>query len=347
MKKTIIGLTAMTFLVGGTQAMANDSFLKTISDNVEIGTVIEFEAGTVDSDVDGDSSDMELATVEVAIDGQMTEGLSGHLLLLYEEGGDDNFNVDEATITLGNDRYLTLGKMFVPFGSFASNMISDPLTLEMAETGETAALAGFETGAFSASVYLFNGDINETGEDDQIDTVGANLTYGFEQSGLSVALGADWISNIGDTDGIGDAIADRNIVDPEEIADQVGGMALHGSISTGPFCLIAEYITATNEFETGELADDGLGAQSAAAEPEALNLELAYTADIAGRETTIAVAFQSTDDAEDLGLPEEKYLASVGFGLNDYAGLAFEITGEEDYDDQETTTATAQLAIEF
>ncbi len=339
-----MGFTAMAMLAGGSEAMANDSFLKTIANNVEMATVIEFEAGMVDSDVDGDSSDMALATVEVAVDGQMTDGLSGHLLLLYEEGEeDDHIIVDEATITLGGDQYLTIGKMYVPFGSFESNMISDPLTLEMAETGETAALAGFEAGAFSGSFYIFNGDINETGEEDQIDTVGASLAYGFEQSGMTVSLGADWISNIADTDGIGDTIAERLVpADPEEIADYVGGMALHGVITSGPFSLIAEYITATNEFEAGELADG-----AAAAEPDAMNLEAAYTTEISGKETTIAVAFQSTDEAEDLGLPEEKYLASVGIGINDYAGLAFEIAAEEDYNDDETTTATVQLAIEF
>jgi len=61
------------------------------------------------------------------------------------------------TITLGNMEmfpvYLTAGKMYVPFGNFESNMIQDPVTLEIGETRESAGQVGFEHSGFYGSAY--------------------------------------------------------------------------------------------------------------------------------------------------------------------------------------------------
>ena len=68
--------------------------------------------------------------------------------------------VDGAVITLGNTEknpvYLAAGKMAVPFGNYETQMISDPLTLEIGETAEDALQLGVEAGGFYGSVYAFN-----------------------------------------------------------------------------------------------------------------------------------------------------------------------------------------------
>jgi hypothetical protein len=46
----------------------------------------------------------------------------------------------------------------VPFGTFETHLVSDPLTLEIGETNETAVVAGFARGGFGGAVYVFNGD---------------------------------------------------------------------------------------------------------------------------------------------------------------------------------------------
>ncbi len=112
------------------------SFLKTLTDRVELSALVEVEVNATDDDIADpgeDTSDITLATVEIGLDAQLSKWSSGHILLLYGEGEeDDHIIVDEGTITLGNldefPVYLTAGKMYVPFGSFESNMISDPLT---------------------------------------------------------------------------------------------------------------------------------------------------------------------------------------------------------------------------
>jgi hypothetical protein len=55
--------------------------------------------------------------------------------------------------------------MYVPFGNFESQIISDPLTLEIGEAGEDALQVGVEVEGFYDSIYTFNGDVTEGGDD--------------------------------------------------------------------------------------------------------------------------------------------------------------------------------------
>jgi len=70
--------------------------------------------------------------------------------------------------------YITAGQIYVPFGAYETNMVSEPLTLELGETRETSLQVGFVKGDFAGSVYAFNGD-NEKNGDSKIKSWGANL----------------------------------------------------------------------------------------------------------------------------------------------------------------------------
>jgi hypothetical protein len=327
------------------------SFLQTITDSVEISGLVEVELNSTNDDInDEDTSDITLATVEIGIDASLSEWASAHLLFLYEEGEEsDHITVDEGTITVGNIRkfpvYLTAGKMYVPFGSFESNMISDPLTLEIGETRDTAVQVGFESGSFYGSVYAYNGDVNETDEDDKIDTFGVNAGYGMENEQMALDVGWGWTNNIGDSDALGDHIDATSF---GSVDDYVAGLSFHAVFTTGPFMVIGEYVTALDDFEATELAFKGDGA-----EPEAWNIEIGYTTEFFNRETTFAIGYQGTDEALALGLPEERYLVAASLGIFDNTALSLEWAHDEDYDDsdggtgKDSDSATMQLAVEF
>ena len=106
------------------------------SAKVEFSGVLEGEFAYVMSE-DDDESDLALATVELAADASPAPGVGLHLLLLYEQGeNDDNIAMDEGTIDLKLpdilpvELSLSLGRMYVPFGEFGSHFVSDPFTLE-------------------------------------------------------------------------------------------------------------------------------------------------------------------------------------------------------------------------
>ncbi|MFC1845133.1 LbtU family siderophore porin [Thermodesulfobacteriota bacterium] len=334
-------------MAAGEEAGADDSLLQKINERVSLSGTVELEAASSE-DYDGnDTSDIALATVELGVDVELNEWVNAHLLLLWEEDDTEPMDLDEGSVTLGNlekfPLYLTAGKMYVPFGAFESNMISDPLTLELGENRESAAQIGFEAAGFYGSFYAFNSDINETGDDDAIKSFGADAGYGLENDTMSLDLGVGWINNLASSESLTDHIGAG-----AAIQDYPAGLTAHLTLGYGPFMLIGEYLGALDAFQAGELDFNGTGA-----EPSAWNLEAALTWEIKGRETTFAVGYQKTDEALALGLPEERLIASIGVGIMDYTSLAVEYLSDEDYSGDDGGTgndakaATMKLAVEF
>ena len=314
---------------------------KKLSERLSFSGLIEVEASATDGYGGEDESDIVLATVELGLDAQIADWVNGHILLLWEEDDTEPVDLDEGTITLGNpDKfplYLTVGKMYVPFGNFESNMIQDPLTLEIGETRESAAQVGFEHSGFYGSFYTFNGDIDENGEDNEIKCYGANAGYAFESDAFNIDVGAGWINNIADTDGLGDEYASLTLKDYE------GGFSVYAIAAFGSFTVIGEYVGASDDIEfTTETRQD----------PSAWNIEVGFTFEAMGRETCIAAGYQGTDSCGGM-LPENRYLGTVSIALCDYVGLAMEYFHDEDYDineggtEDDADTITLQLAVEF
>ncbi len=238
--------------------------------------------------------------------------------------------------------------MYVPFGVFESNLVSDPLTLEIGETRESVVLAGAEANGFAGGLYVFNGDLEADG-DSQIDSYGAFVGFAQETENSLFAVNAGYISDIGDSDTLQDAIQgniDAAVVDYD---DQVGGATISGVATFGAFNIFAEYLTATDDFEINELAFKADGAK-----PEAFNIELGYNFTLANIDMTAAVAYQGTDEAAALDLPKERFAAAISAGIFENTALSLECIHHNDYSDSDGgtdefggTTVTAQLAVEF
>ncbi len=321
-------------------------WISNIMDRVSISGLVEVEGFYTSDYEDEDESDFELATAELGIDARIHDFVSSHVLFLWEEGEGEDICVDEAFITIGNTEkfpaFMTLGRQYVPFGVFETSMVSDPLTLEIGETQETSVLLGFESSGVYGGIYLFNGDIDEKSGDDHLENFGASVGYSFETGDLGLDFSASYISSLGDTDGVSDVL-------PDDIEDYVDGISLSGVLGFKGFTLIGEYVTALDEFEPGEMAFKQSGA-----EPEAWNLELGYNFDVAGHDTTLAVACQGTDEALALELPETRYMAAAGMGFFDnLIFVSLEYAYDEDYDEsdggsgEEAHTLTTQIAMEF
>ena len=319
--------------------------LKLIGEHIKIGGLVEVEIGFAE-DYDGNNeSDIVLATMALDIDIDLHKYVKAHILLLWEEDDTEPVDLDEGYIVLGNTEhfplYLQVGKLYVPFGNFESHMISDPLTLELGEARESAVIIGLDFNGLYAGAYAFNGDIDESGDDDEIKCFGLNAGYAFENETFGLAIGMGWINSIGDSDALGDTL-------PGEIKDYVGGLTAHAIFSWQGLQLIGEYLGATDDFEIDELEFKGAGA-----EPETWNIELGYTFEISGHETVVALAYQGSDEALALELPEERYLGTFGIGLIDGLSLAVEYAHDEDYDEKDggtgesADTVTLQMALEF
>jgi hypothetical protein len=315
------------------------------SERITVSGTVEVEAGYTSTDpVAGEStddSDLAVATVELGIGAKIVDHVSGDILFLYEDGED--IVVDEAFITIdGEDLvplYLRAGEMYVPFGNFESHMISDPLTLEIAETREAALQVGGETGGFYGSAFVFNGDVDEVdAEDDHIDNFGANAGFGMEGDGFSLDVGVSYLNNLIDADSWLDVIEDEEL----SLDEYTAGVGAYAIVGVGPVTLIGEYVAALDDIEW----IDGDGNLVNEDQIAAWNAEIGFTFAIGEKEATLAVAYQGTDNAQNR-LPETRFLGVIGVGLFENTTLALEYLMDEFENDDEATALTAQLAIEF
>ncbi len=320
-------------------------------ERITLSGLLEAEAGyeSIDYDdpalEDEDSSDAVLATVELGLDAVINDYVSGHVLFLWEEDDTEPVDLDEGFITLtggkGFPAYLSAGKMYVPFGNFETNMISDPLTLELGEIRESAIQIGFETSGFYGSAYLFNGDVDEVDEDSHLDNFGANGGYAMATDRFSLDLGACYTNNLLDSDSLGDYIGEE--LGDVEVDEYVEGIGAHAIVSSGPFMFIAEYITALDEPEF--VSPEGVGIYTGE-EISAWNAELGYFFEISGKPANAGIACQGSDDAGGF-LPETRLMATIGVEVFEATSLALEYFHDEYENDDEADVVTAQLAVEF
>jgi hypothetical protein len=315
------------------------------TDRVTVSGAVEVEAGFTSTDpVEGegsDDSDFALSTVELGIGAKIVDHVSGDVLFLYEDGED--IVVDEAFITIdGGDvvpLYLRAGELYVPFGNFETHMISDPLTLEIAEMREAALQIGTEAGGFYGSAFIFNGDVDEIdADDDHVDNFGANAGFGLESDAFSVDVGVSYLNNLIDADGWEGAIADEELA----LNEYVAGVGAYAIVSFGPLTFIGEYVSALDDIQWVD-GDDNLIDEDHIA---AWNVEIGFGFALGAKEATLAVAYQGTDNAQSR-LPETRYLGSVGVSIFENTTVALEYLMDEFENDDDAQALTAQLAIEF
>ena len=317
------------------------------TDRVEVTGVVEFEA-THSSAYDGtDESDFSVATAELGIAAQVSEWVAAGVSLLYEQD-DTDLEVDVAYLALANPQaspwFLTAGQVYVPFGTYDTSLVSDPLTLELGETRETALQAGWARGPVAASLYAFNGDNEKDGEN-TIASWGAQATLVSELAQGVVALNLGYTSDLGDADTLQGVIVDNlGSHDTDRVAAWTAGV----TAELGPFVLIGEYLAAAESFEAAAVGWNGSGAR-----PSAWNLEAGYNFSLLNKAATVAVGYQGSGEAIALELPRRRLLAALSVGIFDNTALSLEWSHDTDYDSadggtgEDANALVAQLAVEF
>ena len=325
--------------------------------NIEIAGLIEVEASYLSPYEGGSESDIVLATAELGIRSQVNDWVEAGISFLYEQDETD-LEVDTAYLTFANadvsPLFLTAGQVYVPFGVYETNLVSDPLTLEIGEARETALQLGFEHSGFSGSVYVFNGDNNVKGKD-RIESWGANLGFAQDSDDWAWSVGAGYINDLGDSDSLHETINDIRVgaaeLDPSlsiDPTERTAGWTLNAAASFGPFSLIGEYLSAADDFDPISLEFKGEGAR-----PSAWNIEAGYSFSLLGRESVAAVAYQGTREALALELPKERWLLGWSIEIFDRTSLGLEWARDRDYNTRDGGTGksgdtfTAQLAVEF
>ena len=297
---------------------------------------VEYENVKKKEEEDEKNSDLT-AAFDLGLDIDVIKYVHGHVVLSWDEEGSDSDVLDEAIITLGTEDdfpyFLSAGKLDVPFGVYESHFISDPLTLELGETQETALLLGVEHDLFAISVGAFRGDVQKVDKDSRINglVVGLDLT---PVEGLTA--GVSYLSDIADSDGLVELIPDG------ELKNYVGGLSAYFILEIGPVTLNGEYLGALKKFENIPDPEDK-GTDLEGMEPKAWNFEVAYLFEDTAWE--IALRYEGSDDFP--GFPEKQGGICVAWGIFPNTSLSAEyLYGELKNGDKRNFTS-AQLAFEF
>ena len=288
--------------------------------SVEIGGAIEVELVS-ESPAEGDSTvSAGVGTAELGIAATINDEWSGEMVVEHD-GDAGSIVLGDAFLTYepeGSGLTATLGGQTLPFGVYETNLISDPLTLELGETGGTSVVLSGEAASIGWTLLTYH-DGGET-----IDGFGFGLGTAMEGDDSSFGVDLSWISDIGDSDGLS-----------EQFEDDVPGMsaAAHGSV--GPVSAIVEFVTAINS-------------DSGGAEPSAWQAEAAYSFDLMGKEAVAAVGASGTNDGAGAGLAESLMLVGFSVGVSDGIGLGIEYSQRQEYEANGTDDAiTVLLAAEF
>lgn len=303
--------------------------------SLTFSSLIEVEAGYSKSTGENAVSDLILSTVQLSAEAQLTRQAGAHIILLYEENGEDEaLKVDEAVITLhapqhllDQDLSLDLGKMYIPFGKFNSAMISDPLTLDLGETQNSAAVFGLGGDLWSMRVGLFNGEVDSS--DDTLDSFVAALAV-TPSEGMN--FGVSYLSDLAESSA--GLVADATLYD-----SSVAAASAFASLAFGPVSLEGEIVTALDDFDAaliGLLDTDLTGKK-----PLVWQAQLSYAP---ADEIQLAARVEEAKDYQD---DVSRYGATVSCGLTKGAVIALEYLYSDFASDPENQTVTAQLAMEF
>ncbi len=305
-----------------------------IAEKISLGGLIEVEAAADNDELNGNSSDLTLATVELVLDIDVDEFVDGHIGLLFEEGAEDNHvKVDEGIINLKSPYglNLALGKLYVPFGNFTSHFISDPQTLELGETNDTAAVVSWGNDLIGLHFGVFNGDVDGDGSNDIEDYVAAATITPWE----GVVAGLSYISDLSESD--------ADITNPFTggafISDEISGFAVFVNAEYGQFSFSGEFLGANKSFKVADLDADADGSGD---RPKTYNLEVAYGVN---DDIEVAVKFEGNDDFP--GFPEDQYGAAASYGIFINTTVALEYLHGEYHTGEERDLVTAQIALAF
>ena len=286
------------------------------------------------------ASEWLISTLELGMTFQPHPWVTLEASGLYEDNGQTPLELDVAQLKIGPPAgpwFLAGGQFYLPFGRYESNMVSDPLTLDLGENREIGAALGFEYASLFGAAYSYQGErLGQQGGG--LDEWGAEVGYAGKPNGYPLTLAVGYISDIGDSDSLYPLVEDN---------DRIGGLALSALFEAGPWTLIGEYVAATQTF------DDSAGEALAGQSPAAWMLEAAYQFDLFTKEAQIALGYQGSREALALELPEVRGLATFNLGIYRYTTLQLEWALDQDYGESAGGTGnsgngfTAQIAVAF
>lgn len=321
-----------------------------LSDKVKIGVLLEVEANgermKTNATGSASTSDILLATAALTLDVRANNYVAGRAVLQYEEGvEEDHVFVDEGIVFLSgkeNCPYaVKAGRMYVPFGHFESHFVSDPITLTLGETRDTALVAEYGSEIFSLALGGFKGDGRKTSKSDNINVYLASLGLNIPKDmlpNLKISAGVSYISSISESNSLRDTTSSEGLAAATITNYVPGHSAFVSAAFLDNFFIDFEYLSATKKFKPGELAFDN----GESLRPQAWNLELAWAI---SDPLELAARYEGS---RDYGVqPEQQMGLAVLYKVLDNTSVTLEYLTGRYANDNKRNRIACQLSVIF
>ena len=284
---------------------------------------LQIDASYTDDYYDNSQSDIQVSKALLGIATTLQPDLVAAITILYEEDETD-LELDEVYLSYGiNDNLaLTAGQIYLPFGRYKSAALVDPLTLELGEIRETAAMIAYEKNELNLRFYVFNGDTDVNG--DVIDNFGWRFGYDIKNDHGEGAFSLDFINNLIDSNRLQDLPVNYN--EHEE------GIAIAFRWDAGTWGAFGEYLGAMTNLPATILSTNG-----GKTKPRVIHGELFFNDQLLNYNVTYAAGIEQSKDALALGFPRLRLFASIAVPVTNVIVASAEIINDRDYDSGNTS----------
>lgn len=265
--------------------------------------------------------------------------------------------------------FLKLGKFYQDFGRYTIHPITRSLTQSLSESLHTAAQAGFITKmGFHGDIAAFDTPLNQRRSYPTYLQVVSPSIQGHKTTDYTAALGFDqmndqlgWGINLGymynmvgvnDVTQVVSEYQSFNVLTSNgTYRNRVAAGTIDAYITSGPFSLIGDYVTAMQDFSNNDLNSKGLSANAYGtnngAKPWAANLQAGYGFTGWNRNQNVYLGYQASGDAVAIFLPKNRWVAGYNVDMWKNTNLGLELDHDTDYGTSQGGTGNTSNLINF
>jgi hypothetical protein len=274
----------------------------------------------------------QLSSIQLGLDWEMVRWSKLHAVFVYNPWPNPlypTFYFDELYNQFSWQEfwYSKIGRQWVPFGNYRSDLIYKPLAKALGQTNEDAILFGYDRQLLYANISIFS---PHTPINNSLSPLFYNLNTGFKND--SYDIGISYLHSIAETQlfrynkGFGGFMG-------EKIKSHVPGIASYINYNFKKVNINLSFVSALKKFNPEDLSFNHQGAK-----PAAISLQSGYQFNIQYLPAKIMSFIDLSSESLGLEIPEKR--AGLGLNLYPYKYLDLQFQWFKDYAYSDDSIAT-------
>ena len=250
-----------------------------------------------------------MLSFDLNLEANLYKKLSGIIDFSWDGNTPDKISIDEAYLKFDSKINISGGKLYLPFGDFDTNFISDPLTQELGEIRDKSILIEINFNNLIFEPFIFKPSIKNRNNN-----LGWGFSFKFDKEfqnieDSSIEAQFSYINTTSDNDNFKDFLSDNNLHKVKYYFDGISGFL---KLEYKNFTLIGEIVKYIKSIDVEKRYT-----------PLSWNFELSYNF----KKVNIAVKYEGSKDTafidEELFM-NKQYGISVSIEIFKNTNLSFE-----------------------